>query len=145
MKINPKVPKAYYRTSVKAVITNDSRDVLIVNERNGGWDLPGGGLDWGEDTLSALAREMIEELGCEAKIDPQPKALIPWNNNSTNVHVLWVLYLVTVNKSDIKPTEDVKEAKFVSIDEYIAILANQEKSSWQAAVDFRQTLHTLIS
>ncbi len=40
------VPECIYRVSVKALILNENRDkFLIIQENNGWWDLPGGGLD----------------------------------------------------------------------------------------------------
>lgn len=56
-------PNAYYRVSLKAVIRNDKGAVLCVKEGSEFWELPGGGIDHGEDVQTALARELTEEIG----------------------------------------------------------------------------------
>ena len=55
-------PDAYYRVSLKAVIRNDKREVLCVKENGTWWELPGGGIEHGEDVRTALARELQEEI-----------------------------------------------------------------------------------
>lgn len=55
-----------YRISVKAIIRNSAGDVLLGRERDGSWELPGGGLEHGEDPKAALRREITEETGFTA-------------------------------------------------------------------------------
>ena len=53
-----------YRVSIKGLIRNPDGKVLVVKEAGRTWwDLPGGGMDHGENIKSALAREMHEEVG----------------------------------------------------------------------------------
>lgn len=64
-----------YRISVKAIIKDASGRVLLLQEKDGSWELPGGGLVHGEDTKQALARELAEETGLVADwISDQPAA-----------------------------------------------------------------------
>ena len=52
-----------YRLSIKGIIFNDIGGVLLVKEDGRDWwDLPGGGMDHGEDIKTAIAREMKEEV-----------------------------------------------------------------------------------
>ncbi len=41
----------------------DGRIVMVRRRDNGRWSLPGGLIDWGEDVLTAAARELAEETG----------------------------------------------------------------------------------
>ena len=51
-----------YRVSIKALIYNDAGQILVVKEDGRPlWDLPGGGMDYGETFESALKRELYEE------------------------------------------------------------------------------------
>lgn len=56
-----------YPLSIKGVLIDDGRVLLLLNER-GEWDLPGGRPDPGEDHRSALAREVREEAGLSVEV-----------------------------------------------------------------------------
>jgi ADP-ribose pyrophosphatase YjhB (NUDIX family) len=57
-----------YRISLKCLIRNDRGEILVVKESGRDWwDLPGGGMDHGEDIASAIAREMREEVNLEGE------------------------------------------------------------------------------
>ena len=57
------------RYGVYAVIPSQENDkIILVQAPNGAWFLPGGEIEAGEDHLSALERELIEELGFTAKL-----------------------------------------------------------------------------
>lgn len=49
--------------AVGSLVRNQSGQVLLVKTRIRGWELPGGQVDKGEDTTSALIREVLEEAG----------------------------------------------------------------------------------
>ena len=55
-----------YRPCVLAVFINNEAKVLVGKRSdNGAWQFPQGGIDPGESELSALFREMQEEIGCD--------------------------------------------------------------------------------
>src|SRR3954467_5474819 len=56
-----------YPLSIKAVLIDDGRVLLLLNER-GEWDLPGGRPDPGEDHRAALKREVCEEAGLAVEV-----------------------------------------------------------------------------
>ena len=56
-----------YPLSIKGVLIDDGRVLLLLNER-GEWDLPGGRPDPGEDHPVALAREVREEAGLAVEV-----------------------------------------------------------------------------
>lgn len=65
--------KLVKRTSVYGVI-RDERGVLLVKDRtasNDKWDLPGGGVESGEDLLDGLNREIHEETGMKIIGEPE--------------------------------------------------------------------------
>jgi 8-oxo-dGTP diphosphatase len=56
-----------YPLSIKGVLIHDGRVLLLLNKR-GEWDLPGGRPDAGEDHRTALKREVREETGLEVEV-----------------------------------------------------------------------------
>jgi 8-oxo-dGTP pyrophosphatase MutT (NUDIX family) len=60
---------ALFPVSVKAVIVQDGKVLLLRNERDE-WELPGGKLEIGEDPPDRLRQEIAEECGWTAAIGP---------------------------------------------------------------------------
>lgn len=57
-------PDSFYRVSVKGLCVVDDKILLVKEpkELSGQWELPGGGLDFGEDPRIGLEREVEEEM-----------------------------------------------------------------------------------
>jgi 8-oxo-dGTP diphosphatase len=101
------IKSSLYRVSLKAVVVRDGK-LLVTREVAGWYNLPGGGLDYGEEVEAALLRELHEELGLSAQdvtISPKIVAMshegmldgIPWVN---------VYYQTTLHNP-----ESIKEAE----------------------------------
>lgn len=59
-------PDYLFRVSLKCLIRDSEGRVLVVQEvGRDWWDLPGGGMDHGEDLKTAIAREMAEEVNMQ--------------------------------------------------------------------------------
>ena len=54
-----------YRKSVYGLYIKDDSVLMIMDDRSGKWELPGGGVEEGESDLQNLQREMLEETGLE--------------------------------------------------------------------------------
>jgi len=70
MNIDPalnQVKDCLYRVAVKAIVIQDGKTLLVKDNEDIGWSLPGGGVDHGEDTKTALIRELSEEIGVTAE------------------------------------------------------------------------------
>ena len=58
--------KQVFRTAVLAILVNKRGEILIGSSpRDGGYKLPQGGLEPGEDPLTGVKRELLEELALE--------------------------------------------------------------------------------
>jgi 8-oxo-dGTP pyrophosphatase MutT (NUDIX family) len=62
------ITDALYRVSCKLLIRSDMK-LLVVQESQGWWGLPGGGIDYGESPLDCIVRELHEELALSIDID----------------------------------------------------------------------------
>ncbi|MFC2453944.1 MAG: NUDIX hydrolase [Candidatus Saccharibacteria bacterium] len=58
-----------YRISLKALIYNNTGQILVVKEIGKPfWDLPGGGMDYDETFETSLKRELYEEVGYKGNL-----------------------------------------------------------------------------
>ena len=130
-----------YRVSVKALITNDEGQLLMVNEGAHHWDLPGGGLDHGESVEQALRRELTEELDVTLGT-VSAKPLFLWTFKSKKPergHLLWLVYAATIT-GDPKLTADTSDFAYLDLSklelaalaEYFTPDAYQELTSYRA-------------
>jgi len=78
-----------FPVSVKGIVTRDDAVVLVWNRR-GEWELPGGKLEVGESPELCVAREIDEELG----LDVEPEVLVDsWVYDiALGTHVLVLTY-----------------------------------------------------
>jgi len=88
--------KSAYRVAVKGLVRDQSGKLLFVQERSDSWDLPGGGLEHGENIVDALTREFREELGVDITIDSDRPRIIPTWNTKFDDPVLIIIYEVTL-------------------------------------------------
>jgi ADP-ribose pyrophosphatase YjhB (NUDIX family) len=109
---------------VQAVITKAQDQVLLV--RHGyrtGWHFPGGGVEWRETLLSALAREVEEETGIVVRGQPRLHGVFANFQVSTSDHV--ALYVVQdwEQRHVPPPSLEIKEQRFFPLAELPADLA----------------------
>jgi len=109
-----------YRVSIKGLIRNEKGEVLVVKESGRDWwDLPGGGMDHGENIKSAIAREMKEEVNLSGGfiykiIDVEDPAHL-------SAHGFWQIRLIFEIKPDnmsFSAGEDGDEVAFMKADTF---------------------------
>ncbi len=125
---SPDFPDAFYRVSVKGIYVKDGKILMTYDDSNSKpvdddpWELPGGGLDFGEEMHTALKREVEEEMGLEVT-SVSEKPLYVWPvKHGVGRGMDWYWVLVVAFKIDFKdlnftPTRECQEIKFFSIDE----------------------------
>jgi 8-oxo-dGTP diphosphatase len=113
--MNLKDMRACYRVVVKGIVRNGQGEILFVKER-GTWDLPGGGLEHGEDVLVAVTREFKEELNVGVMIDEASARIIPTWNAKFDAPVCMVVYLATI-QGEPSATNDVSECGYFSLEQ----------------------------
>ena len=112
-------PEGFYRISIKALILNEAKDkFLISQEYDGKWDLPGGGLDFGETVQDCLKRELKEEMGLEVvTVSGSPSYFFTSQFQAGTRIGMWyanILYETTVKDLKITPSEECEAIRFVS-------------------------------
>jgi 8-oxo-dGTP pyrophosphatase MutT (NUDIX family) len=116
------VPNCYYRVSIKALILDETRKkFLLVQEPDGRWELPGGGLDHGENIHEALKREIKEEMGLAVtSIGETPTYFFPAKNKSGSP-IINALYETTLESLDFTPTKECVAIRFFSAEEAMQV------------------------
>lgn len=111
------------RYGVYAVIPNlDKTQIILVQAPNGAWFLPGGEIEAGENHMTALERELIEELGFTAEIGKyfgQADEYFYSSHRDTHYYNPAYIYEVTGFKQVDKPLEDFNNLSWFDISEAI--------------------------
>ncbi|WP_051708954.1 NUDIX domain-containing protein [Streptomyces sp. NRRL S-350] len=131
-----------------ALIRDDQGRVLIVDPvYKPGWDLPGGMLD-DEEPAEALVRELREELGLLAEVgrllvvDTVPA--LRWGRT-----ILALIYAAHLGKAIevaalVLQSSEIREARFVSDEEALALLAGPVAARLAAALAAERGSHTAV-
>ncbi|MGA4995378.1 NUDIX hydrolase [Nonomuraea bangladeshensis] len=119
--------KALSALAVTAVVRRDA-EVLLVRQRDGAWDLPGGMVETGEFADEAVVRELREETGLGAEPPFRLLSVVQLRNpGAPPPGLLTALYFeVTQHHGELRcedPDGDVLEAEWVPVAEAVARLS----------------------
>ena len=111
----------FHRVTIKGLVVQDGKILLLKesSKLSGKWELPGGGLDFGEDIYEGLKREIEEEMGVNVKsIEKRPMYVWTWRfekkRNMDWYYSLVVAYKIELENLDFKITEECEEIAFFS-------------------------------
>lgn len=111
------IQNSFYRVSVKALILDENKRFLLTKEKNGKWELPGGGLDFGENPKEGLSREIKEEMGLDIKrVDDNPSYFLTAKRDDG----LWtanVIFLADLKHLNFKKSDECIEIRFFTKEE----------------------------
>lgn len=112
------VTNAWYRISVKWIIYSENWKVLLCKEKDGTRDIPWWGLDWGEDPIKCLERELDEEMWLTAsKITNKPLEFIAIEKQWSQMRprISNICYEVKLKNLEFKPSDECVEIWFFDI------------------------------
>jgi 8-oxo-dGTP pyrophosphatase MutT (NUDIX family) len=109
-----------YRVSLKGLVRNAKNEILVVKESGRTWwDLPGGGMDHGEDFKAAIAREMKEEVNLSGEFTY--RIIAADTPAYVKAHDFWQLRLIFEVIPDtliFSPGEDGDEMAFMKAEAF---------------------------
>lgn len=123
------------REAARAVLLDSNDQVYLLNVSLHGYHkLPGGGIDEGENTVQALERELLEEVGCKAEIVAELGTIIEYRNyEDGGLEQTSYCYLAKQIEEQVASAleegeiaEGMFEVKAKSIDEAIALLTSDK-------------------
>ncbi|MBI5470313.1 NUDIX hydrolase [Candidatus Kaiserbacteria bacterium] len=127
---SPHFPNNFYRVTAKGIQYRDGKILLCedwspLNKFNGkkaAWELPGGGVDFGESLEDALVREVKEEMGVDiAWVEDKPTYV--WTERRGNIRGMewWyscvIAYRFELASLEVVPSEECRSVRFFTIDE----------------------------
>ena len=126
-------PDSFYRVTVKGLCVKDGK-VLLVRESaktlSGKWEMPGGGLDFGEDINEGFKREVFEEMGSRvSKMSEKPVYIWTHKYESNHREIGWyyalvLAYQVEFENLDFVPTEECEAIEFFSKEQLLDLHKN---------------------
>ena len=91
-----------------SLITNKNNQILLVKTKRRGWEMPGGQVEEGEDIISALKREVLEEAGVTIKIK---KSAAIYSSVSAPSKVI-VDFISEYESGDVKAANEILQASW---------------------------------
>lgn len=125
------------RQAARAVVFDSQGRVALLHV--GLYDyhkLPGGGIDEGEDIQTALARELMEEIGCQAEVTSELGKVVEYRNRFELKQTSYCFTVIQVgDKCSPNFTEHEKKHQFSvvwadNIDSAIALLEKDKSSDY---------------
>lgn len=117
---------ASHRVGVGAIVMNDRRELLVVQEKNGKfsgtgiWKIPTGIVDEGEDLFTAAEREVKEETGIDTKF-VEVLAFRQFHKSFFGKSDLVFICMMRPLSFDIQKQEsEIEAAQWIPFDEYAA-------------------------
>ena len=126
------------RKAARAItFSNDGRVYLLKMANQNYHKLPGGGVDKGESLEETLYRELLEEIGCPAKVTQELGEIVEYRNDEKLIQYSYCfiakqtnsLTETTLEKGEINDGAQTVIAK--NIDEAIKLLENDKPKNYE--------------
>jgi 8-oxo-dGTP pyrophosphatase MutT (NUDIX family) len=129
-----KLPSPYYRVTTRAIIFDERFRLLVIENDDGKYELPGGGWGHKESFEECLRREIKEELGVKAMYIGN----VWFQYRGKRKNRPWFLRLcapVQINSFDFKMGEGMKRAIFVNRQTFLNVPFASDEAPIKEHVD----------
>jgi 8-oxo-dGTP diphosphatase len=114
------LPSPYYRVAIKVLIFNAAKRLLVVQNADGDWEIPGGGWEHDESLRACLDREVKEELG--VKVATATDIAMTYRGlNKSGYVALRLVVTATLEGSDFTYGDSMQAGQFVDATELAAL------------------------
>lgn len=132
------LPSPFYRVAVKALVFDDQGRLLVIRNEKDGYEIPGGGWEFGETYEECLKREIDEELGAKIKSIDDFCGIWVCSHHEWGYKMLRIAMRVSLSDFVFKPSTEVMamewidQAKFMTIDwKYEGVRDEMAKIIWE--------------
>jgi len=118
--------------AVMGIVRNSLGEILLVKSPDRGWEPPGGQVENGEDVLTALKREILEESGVEIEAG---KLIAMYSNVTSSPTKLMLTFEATAIGGRLLTSEESLDVGWFSPDEAVITVTHPvQKSKLQDAL-----------
>lgn len=104
----------YFQVSVKGLFFDVDNRLMMIQDKYGLWDLPGGRIQKGEEFAESLQRECEEEMGLSCEIvDTQPSIVYPAIDKEGRGRIM-VFYKINFKSLDFRSSDECSNLQFFS-------------------------------
>lgn len=141
---DPNIEYVDRNTGKAIVIDSDGKIGLVGNKQNDFLQLPGGGIDEGEDVAQGVIRECLEEIGCNVELKSEIGVIDDYRPRDKK-HCINFCYIVAVvgEKGEVSHTDDESNigmyTKWVDVETVLDIFKKQERDLKEGRVTFYNT------
>ena len=106
--------------AVMGVVRHVDGSLLLVRTPRRGWEPPGGQVEQGEDLISALEREVLEESGCTVRAG----RLVGVYSNVSRPGKVMLTFLCDYVAGTLAPSAETPEVNFFAVDEALRLVTH---------------------
>ena len=122
------------RISVRAVVANNDKVIILHSKKNKFYELPGGGVDNSESLENAVLREVLEETGYISEIAEEVGSIQEYINEIDLYKVTYCFLCTILDQDNRKPTlsdpeDNEKENIQTSLANAIELISTSEISN----------------
>jgi 8-oxo-dGTP diphosphatase len=115
-----------FQVSVKGLFFNKENKLMMIQEENGLWELPGGRMQKGENFIECLERECLEETGLNCQVlEELPFIVYPAVDREGRGRIM-VFFKVSFVDLNFKPSDECVAIKFFDLNKIIELPSNPQ-------------------
>jgi ADP-ribose pyrophosphatase YjhB (NUDIX family) len=115
------LPSPFYRVAVKVLIMDEQHRLLVTQNVEGQWEIPGGGWEHDETLELSVEREMQEELNAKVH-DISDVEFVLRGQSSHGWHVIRLAVRATLDTgTELQPADDQVAFRYVNQDEFLQL------------------------
>ncbi len=129
------LPSPYYRVAVKVLIQDDLGRLLVVQNKRGKWEIPGGGWEHDETLEESVKREMFEELHAEVTNISDVEFVLRGYSKTYDMHAVRLVVRAILQPGDLVPSDVIVAYQFVNRHDLLQLEFIGSDKAFQEATD----------